>query len=115
MNTPYNQSSFDQFRQENSSITTSADGSTTIVTSIKRSNSRKNRIRSQNQTVGKISIDDLRTSRTQTASNRISAKLPSLSSNPNLHPGTSGRILLINCFFYLIMNNLSSRINTISI
>ena len=82
MVSPYHQSNFDSFKREISTVT-NGDGSTstTVISPLKSSSpTRKNRVLSQQQSLRKNLVDDLRTSRTQASAHRMSNKLPSLQS-----------------------------------
>jgi hypothetical protein len=94
MNSTVTEDNTDTFKRESTALTN--DGpSATIPSWIKPSSSRKKRILSHRQPIGKSSALDLQTNRTMTAINRPSSKLPNLLSTSHHQTVTAGKRLFV--------------------
>ena len=90
MNSSFTNDIPDAFKRESTSVTIDAP-STTVPSWIKPSSLRKHRILSHRPSIGKGSAHEFQTSRTMTAANRPSSKLPNLVSNTQHQSVTAGK------------------------
>ena len=92
MNSTITEDNTDAFKREPTTLTN--DGSSATVPSwIKPSSSRKSRILSHRQSIGKSGTNDFQINRMMTATNRPTSKLPSVLSTPHHQSVTAGKCL----------------------
>ena len=108
MNSTITEDNTDAFKREPTTLT--SDGPAAAVPSwIKPSSSRKSRILSHRPSIGKSGAHDFQISRTMTATNRPTSKLPSVLSTPHHQSVTAGE-----CLPVLPLLTARIRFNTIS-